>query len=146
MRLRSLLGTAVAAAGLVSVGLAPGAGAAEAGSSHGGVSARASAPTVSPAADFFYTSGPGYICDPGNLCARVWDPTRNTYKVFKFYRCATYSLANWNGTGGYANFQTGSRATATFYGASGNVLRNVPIDEQNTSYDWGPVYKIRNCY
>jgi hypothetical protein len=141
-----MLGTAVTAAGLMAVGLAPGAGAAEAGSSHGGVSAKASAPTVSPAADFFYTSGPGYTCDPGNLCARVWDPTRNTYKVFKFYRCATYSLANWNGTGGYANFQTGSRATATFYGATGNVLRNVPIDEQNTSYDWGPVYKIRNCY
>jgi hypothetical protein len=145
MRLRSLLGTATTAAGLVAVSLVPGAGSAAA-SSTGNVGAAAVPPTVSPAADFFYFGGPGYVCPEGNFCARVWDPTAGTYRVYKFYRCATYSLANWQGVGGYANGQTGSRATATFYGQSGNRLLDVPIGGQDTSYDWGPVWKIRNCY
>jgi len=146
MRIRSILGTAATAAGLAAVSLAPGAGAAEATSPDGSQGVAAVAPAVSPGADFFYTSGPGYTCPNDTLCARVWDPTRSTYKVFKLYNCHTYSLSNWEGTGGYANFQSGSRATATFYGASGNVLKNVPIGEENTSYNWTPVWKIRNCY
>lgn len=143
MRLRSLLGTVATVAGLAAVGLAPGAAAA---SPTGGVGAAAVPPTVSPAADWFYYSGTGYTCPQGNFCARVWDPTANTYRVYKLFRCATYSLSNWQGTGGYVNRQTGARATATFYGQSGNALLNVPIGAQDTSYDWGPVWKIRNCY
>ena len=145
MRLRSLLGTAVTAAGLMAVGLAPGAGAAEA-SLIGGVGAAAVPPTVSPAADFFYYPGPGYTCPEGNFCARVWDPTAGTYRVYKLYRCATYSLSNWLGVGGYANRQTGDRATATFYGQNGQVLKNVPVGGSIQDQDWGPVWKIRNCY
>jgi hypothetical protein len=143
MRTRSILATATAAAALLTAGMVPAAGAAPVST---GQSAAAVAPTVSPAADYFYTSGPGYTCPTGNLCARVWDPTVNKYKVFKFYNCNTYSLSNWEGTGGYANRQTGSRATATFYGQSGNVLKNVPVGDSQNGYNWSPVWKIRNCY
>ncbi|MGX5209671.1 hypothetical protein ACWKT3_13350 [Streptomyces violaceus] len=143
MRTRSVLATATAATALLTAGMVPAASAAPAPA---GQSAAASAPTVSPAASYFHTSGPGYTCPTGNLCARVWDPTVNKFKVFKLYDCHTYSLSNWGGTGGYANRQTGSRATATFYGQSGNVLKNVPVGDSSTSYNWGPVWKIRNCY
>lgn len=143
----SVLGTVAATVGLMAVGLTPGVAAAETTPSTDGRAAlAASAPTISPAADFFYYPGPGYTCPEGNLCLRVWDPTRSTYKVFKLYNCATYSLSNWNGVGGYANRQTGSRATATFYGQNGGVLKNVPVGESIQGYDWTPVWKVRNCY
>ncbi|MFE2296168.1 hypothetical protein [Streptomyces sp. NPDC059452] len=143
MRTRSILSTAIAAAALLAAGMVPAASAAPAAD---GPSAAAQSPRVSPAADYFHTSGPGYTCPTGNFCARVWDPTVQKYKVFKLYKCATYALSYWGGTGGYANRQTGSRATATFYGESGNVLRNVPVGASSTSYNWSPVWKIRNCY
>ncbi|WDV51543.1 hypothetical protein PV963_14725 [Streptomyces coeruleorubidus] len=143
MRTRSILATATAAAALLTAGMVPAASATPVST---GQSAAAAAPTVSPSADYFHISGTSYTCPTGNLCARVWDPTVSKYKVFKFYNCNTYSLSNWEGTGGYANRQTGSRATATFYGQSGNVLKNVPVGGSQTSYSWSPVWKIRNCY
>ncbi|MGW4232762.1 hypothetical protein ACWEF9_26355 [Streptomyces sp. NPDC004980] len=143
MRTRTVLAAATTTAALLTAGLVPAAAAAPAPAAR---SAAAVSPTVSPAADFFYTSGPGYTCPTGNLCARVWDPTVGKYKVFKFYNCNTYALSNWDGTGGYANRQTGSRATAKFYGQSGNVLKSVPVGESVQGYGWSPVWKIRNCY
>ncbi|QNS04559.1 hypothetical protein [Streptomyces xanthii] len=145
MRLRLLLGTAATAAGVAAVSLVPTATASPASPARAERVAAAS-PSVSPAAPYFYSDGPGYTCPTGNLCVRAWDPNKGQYKVFKLYECHTYSLSYFKGNGGYANFQTGDRATATFYGQSGNVLKNVPVDAQSTSYDWGPVWKIRNCY
>ncbi|MFJ1589865.1 hypothetical protein ACIOD0_06365 [Kitasatospora albolonga] len=143
MRTRSILSTAIAAAALLAAGMVPAASAAPAAD---GPSAAAQSPRVSPSANYFYTSGPGYTCPTGNFCARVWDPTVGKHKVFKLYKCATYALSYWEGAGGYVNRQTGSRATATFYGQSGNVLKNVPIGGGTQSYNWSPVWKIRNCY
>ncbi|WP_405387643.1 hypothetical protein OG596_06560 [Streptomyces sp. NBC_01102] len=138
MRTRTVLAAATTTAALLTAGLVPAAAAP--------APAAPSAAAVSPAADFFCTSGPGYTCPTGNLCARVRDPTVGKYKVFKFYNCNTYALSNWEDTGGYANRQTGSRATAKFYGQSGNVLRSVPVGESIQGYGWSPVWKIRNCY
>ncbi|MGC9541785.1 hypothetical protein [Streptomyces sp. UG1] len=148
MRTRSILGTAAAAAGLMVAALAPGASAAEApASAKDGQTVAAKSPTVSPSAPYTYVKkGNSTNCGSGNLCLAVNDPTRpDTWKVFKLYTCRTYSLSYWNGTGYYYNNQTGSRATATFYGSSGNVLKNVPINASG-QYNWSPVWKIRNCY
>lgn len=154
MRIPTKLGTATAAAGLMTVTLVSGAGAsaaeAPASSSSSDRNVAAASPTVSPKAPYFYTEGPNsYTCKKGNLCVRVYDPThagKKKYKVFKLYKCNTYSLSNWKGRGGYANVQTGNRATAKFYGKSGNVVKKVKVGDRSKSYNWTPVWKIRNCY
>lgn len=107
------------------------------------IAARANAPTVSPAVSTFHTSSGSITCDSGYLCAAVPDPTTGDYKVFLFYKCSTYSLSYWHGTGVYADSQTGS-PTTYFYGSSGNVLKQFKPPAQG-SYNWDPVYKIKPC-
>ncbi|WP_327159718.1 hypothetical protein [Streptomyces zaomyceticus] len=79
----------------------------------------------------------------------VWDHSTDGWEVFRFDRCATYALSNWEGSGFYGDNQTGGRATATLYGQGGRWLKNVPISAPPTgaeSQDWSPVWSIRNCY
>ncbi|MEU8759707.1 hypothetical protein [Streptomyces sp. NPDC048659] len=101
-------------------------------------------PTVSPWADYVHTSsGSPVTCASGNLCTGVWDPVVGKYKVFFLYRCAQYSLSYWNGVGQVVNNQVG--AAAFFYGQNGQVRDVVLPDPRPFTYDWGPVWSIRNC-
>lgn len=106
----------------------------------------ATSPTISPAAENIrYVSGNTYDCATGRLCARVWDPTRGTYKVFDLYRCATYSLSYWGGTGGFYNYQT-TGTVATFYNGSGGVYyTSTARDTAPSWWNWDPIWKIKNC-
>ncbi|MFD3582006.1 hypothetical protein [Streptomyces sp. NPDC058683] len=107
--------------------------------------AAANAPTTSPAVSTTHVAPGGTApCASGNLCAVVWDPTTSDYKVFYFYTCNRYSLSYWNGGGTYADHQTGG-VTSYFYGQSGNVLATVTPDPATYSFDWTPVWSIRNC-
>ncbi|MEU7398366.1 MULTISPECIES: hypothetical protein [Streptomyces] len=101
-------------------------------------------PTVSPAADYVHTtSGNPVECTSGNLCAGVWDPAVGKYKVFFLYQCAQYSLSYWNGVGQAVNNQIG--AAAFFYGQNGQVLDVALPENRPFTYDWTPVWSIRNC-
>ncbi|MEV0321567.1 hypothetical protein ACIBKX_15935 [Streptomyces sp. NPDC050658] len=113
----------------------------------GAEAAAAASPTVSPSAPYVYVPrGQATTCKKGNFCAAAWDSRKDKWKVYKLYKCRTYSLSHWKGNGAYYNKQTGSRATATFYGQSGNKLKTVPIGGHKYPYNWNPVWKIRNCY
>ncbi|MFH9740872.1 hypothetical protein ACH4MA_24725 [Streptomyces roseolus] len=101
-------------------------------------------PTVSPWADYVHTtSGSPVTCASGNLCTGVWDPVVGKYKVFFLYRCHQYSLSHWNGVGQVVNNQVG--AAAFFYGQNGQVLDVVLPEPTPFTYDWTPVWSIRNC-
>ena len=108
-------------------------------------STAAVSPTISPAArSQLVPSGGSVICDTGNFCAGVWDPTVNQWRVFFLYHCNRYSLANWHGTGEVMNSQT-DNAQATIYGQNGNVIRTFPVSTDSPDVDWEPVWSIRNC-
>jgi hypothetical protein len=108
-------------------------------------SAAAVSPTVSPAVSTVHGApGTPINCAAGNLCAFAWDPTTSDWKLFYLYTCNRYSLSNWLGTGGYLDKQTGG-VTSYFYGQSGNVLASFTPDSTQHSYDWDPVWSIRNC-
>ncbi|AYC35912.1 hypothetical protein DWG14_00120 [Streptomyces griseorubiginosus] len=109
-------------------------------------SAAANSPTTSPAAGrvVHVASGSTVNCTSGSLCTAVWDPTTGDWKVFFLYNCARYSLSYWNGGGYYVDSQTGG-VTSYFYGQSGNVLKRFTPDNTVYSYDWTPVWSIRNC-
>ncbi|MEU9861053.1 hypothetical protein AB0D99_09260 [Streptomyces sp. NPDC047971] len=101
-------------------------------------------PTVSPWADYVHTSSGNPVqCASGNLCTGVWDPVVGKYKVFFLYRCHQYSLSYWNGVGQVVNNQVG--AAAFFYGQNGQVLDVVLPEPTPFTYDWTPVWSIRNC-
>jgi hypothetical protein len=104
------------------------------------------APTTSPAParTELLAPGAGVQCTPGNFCASVWDPTAGRFRLFYFYACTRYYLANWNSWGEAMNSQTGG-AVALTYGSSGNVLNRYPADNAPYAVDWTPVYSIRNC-
>ncbi|MGW0708294.1 hypothetical protein ACWD4G_20445 [Streptomyces sp. NPDC002643] len=106
----------------------------------------ATSPTVSPSAEQirYVSSGSDYTCSYGRLCTRVWDPVRGAWKVFDLYVCRTYSLSYWNGTGGYVNNQT-TGTKAYFYNSSGTVIKTSTAFNSSTSYNWTPVWKIKNC-
>ncbi|WP_019891779.1 hypothetical protein [Streptomyces purpureus] len=104
----------------------------------------AASPTVSPWADYVHTtSGNPVECKEGNLCAGVWDPAVGKYKVFFLFRCNLYSLSYWNGWGQAVNNQIG--AAAFFYGQNGQVRDVVLPENRPFTYDWTPVWSIRNC-
>ncbi|SCK34899.1 hypothetical protein [Streptomyces sp. WMMB 322] len=109
-------------------------------------SALAEPPTTWPKARkiVHVPAGGSLTCDSGNLCVAAYDSTRGDYAVFFLYYCDTYALSNFVGTGSYRNSQTGG-AVAHFYGKSGNHLLAVAPGEGSTSYDWTPVWSIRNC-
>ncbi|MEU6352821.1 hypothetical protein ABZ896_26420 [Streptomyces sp. NPDC047072] len=83
-------------------------------------------------------------CASGNLCAAVWDATQGDYVVYSFYYCDTYTLSNWVGTGSYRNNQTGG-VTAYFYGQNGQTVTPVGPGGSSNSYNWGPIWSIKNC-
>jgi hypothetical protein len=74
----------------------------------------------------------------------VWDPTTGSYKVFKLYTCAKYSLSYWQGLGTYFDNQS-SGARTTFYNSSSGVITSFYPDYTNHNYNWDPVSYIRNC-
>jgi hypothetical protein len=107
--------------------------------------AAASSPTVSPSVGYEYVAAGGtYTCYSGYFCAGVWDPTVSKWKVFKFYYCNRHSVYNWLGNGFYLNNQTGG-ATAIFYGSNSQILRYAPADGRQYSYNWDPIWSIKNC-
>jgi hypothetical protein len=114
------------------------------------VDVRATSPSISPAAERirYVPDGESYSCSYGRLCARVWDPTRNTYKVFDLYACHTYSLAHWGGGGdggGFYNNQT-TGTVASFYNSAGTVVYNsTAYDFAPGDWTWDPIWKIKNC-
>lgn len=148
MRIRSVLGVSATIGGLLAVGLAPNAGAAEAAVSSAAnqPAAAANAPTVSPSAPYEYSETEAEVyCGTGNFCVSTWDKTKKKYKTFKLRKCATYSLSYFEGKGVYHNHQTGNRATASFYDQKGKTIKTVPTNKGDY-YNFTPVWKIRNCY
>lgn len=114
---------------------------------HVQASALASSPGISPAAERVrYVSGSSYDCPYERLCVRVYDPTVGSYKVFDLYTCHTYSLSYWNGTdGGFFNNQT-TGTVARFYNQSGGVVySSTAYGIAPAGWDWGPIWKIKNC-
>jgi hypothetical protein len=125
--------------------MTPAAPPAAAAHSAAGFAPAAVAPTISPSvATKHEPPSTAYTCYTGDLCPVVWDPTTSSYKIFFLYNCARYSLYNWEGTGNYSDRQT-SGAHSYFYGSSGNVLTSFYPPKTNVSYNWTPVYSIRNC-
>ncbi|MEU6140225.1 hypothetical protein ABZ848_07690 [Streptomyces sp. NPDC047081] len=109
------------------------------------MSALAVSPGISPSTSTTHVApGATYTCNVGNFCAGVWDPTTSNWKVFFLYNCARYSLSNWNGTGFYWDNQTGN-PTTYFYNQGGGVIATVTPGAGQVSYDWTPVWSIRNC-
>lgn len=88
--------------------------------------------------------GVTYTCNYGYLCALVWDPTTNNWKIFYFYNCTTYELFYWNGWGYYLDNQTGSAIT-TFYDGAYHPISSTAPDRVQDSYNWGPVYWVTVC-
>ena len=132
---------------LLTVGLAPTAGAARSSVSPAAnqPAAVANAPTVSPSAPYEYSETAADVyCGTGNFCVSTWDKTKKKYKTFKLEKCATYSLSYFEGKGVYHNHQTGNRATASFYDQNGKTIKTVPTNKGD--YNFTPVWKIRNCY
>lgn len=80
----------------------------------------------------------------GDLCALPWDPTTGSWKIFYLYTCARYSLSNWNGNGVYLDNQT-PNAVTTFEDQSGSVREAFTPDRVQHSYNWSPIWAIRNC-
>ncbi|MFD3843974.1 hypothetical protein ACFWWC_48590 [Streptomyces sp. NPDC058642] len=116
-----------------------------AGSAVSAKAAAAVSPTTSPAVRTEHgPPGTTYVCEAGNFCTNVWDPTTNDWKTFFFYNCNRYYLSDWNGEGNYWNNQTGN-VTTYFYGQSGNVLTSFQDVRKNVDYNWDPVWSIRNC-
>ncbi|MFJ4874057.1 hypothetical protein ACIP93_02375 [Streptomyces sp. NPDC088745] len=76
-------------------------------------------------------------CRYGYLCMEV----RGT--VFNYYKCQTWTVSNWYGTGPWINNQT-SGTVARFYGKSGNQLWTSTAYSSGTA-DWAPVYSLRPC-
>jgi hypothetical protein len=116
-------------------------------SAHVNAGALATSPGISPAAERVrYVSSGTYDCPYERLCARVWDPTVGSYKVFDLYACHTYSLSYWNGTdGGFFNNQT-TGTVARFYNQSGGVVySSTAYGIAPAGWDWGPIWKIKNC-
>lgn len=102
-------------------------------------------PQTSPAASYVYTPAGGSVtCQPGNLCTAVYDPTKGEYKVFFLSICARYALSYWNGTGVFTDNQTGG-VRSYFYNSSGGIITSFVPVIVNRTYDWTPVWSIRNC-
>ncbi|CAM5611351.1 hypothetical protein GCM10010329_17890 [Streptomyces spiroverticillatus] len=76
-------------------------------------------------------------CRYGYLCMEV----RGT--VFNYYKCQTWTVSNWYGTGPWINNQTPG-TVARFYGKSGNQLWTSTAYSDGTA-DWAPVYSLRPC-
>ncbi|MFR0357555.1 hypothetical protein [Streptomyces sediminimaris] len=121
---------------------------------HTAPAAPAGAKTARPAATSPYTSpgssaghvaaGASYTCEYGNLCSLAWDPTVGQWELFKMYYCNRYYLYYWNGGGAYLNNQTPG-SVGHFYDVNGGNLKTIYRDTTQRSYNWDPVYSIRNC-
>jgi hypothetical protein len=106
-------------------------------------------PTMYPPAEkvIFSASGVrGQRCETGTLCVDVWDPTRNTYKVFILRKCATRALHDFHNTNTpeFINHQTPGTVTR-FLGRGGGVLVRSTAPSHTTRIDWGPVWYIDVC-
>ncbi|MFI6502157.1 hypothetical protein [Nonomuraea typhae] len=103
-------------------------------------------PGISPAAGRTSHGDPGgtWVCESGWLCTIVWDYSVGRWKLFDLFRCNRYGLSNWENTGYFWDLQTGN-VLSTFYGQSGNVLRQFRPDDLVHDQNWTPVWSIRNC-
>ena len=114
------------------------------------VLAAAVEPTMSPPAEKVLYSPLGVRsqrCETGTLCVDVWDPTRNTYKVFILRKCATRTLHDFHNadrTPEFINHQTPQTVTR-FLGRGGNVLVSSTAPSYTTKIDWGPIWYIDVC-
>jgi len=85
-------------------------------------------------------------CDYQYFCTSVWDPTRGQWKVFFFYSCKTYNIANWFGGGYWENNQSGGERGRFFAGANGTGSYNTTARPHSTGeYGWTPINSIRPC-
>lgn len=106
-------------------------------------------PTMFPPAERVRWSAGGVRdqrCETGTLCLDVWDPTRNTYKVFILRKCATRALHDFHNTGTpeFINHQTPHTVTR-FLGRGGRVLVESTAPSHTTRIDWGPIWYIDVC-
>jgi hypothetical protein len=115
------------------------------------LAAAATAPTISPSVTTGHVAAGGsYTCPYKDLCALPWDPTTGSWKIFYLYDCAKYAVSYWDGTGYYLDNQTTS-AVSAFYNQSSAVLSPPGYftadgtGRVQQSYNWTPVWYIRNC-
>ncbi|MEU3972097.1 hypothetical protein [Streptomyces bacillaris] len=111
-----------------------------------GLGVMATAPQISPAAERVRQVAPGssFTCSRGRLCAMVWNPVAKKWRIFDLYVCRTYSLSYWSGSGGYVNNQTPG-TKASFYNQGNKVIHTSVAADAKSGYNWGPVWKIKNC-
>ncbi|MEV0372910.1 hypothetical protein AB0I10_24320 [Streptomyces sp. NPDC050636] len=76
-------------------------------------------------------------CSYGHLCMKV----RGT--VFDFYKCQTWKVHNWYGTGPYVNNQT-KGTVARFYGKNGKQIWTSTAYDSGKR-DWAPVWSLKPC-
>jgi hypothetical protein len=107
-------------------------------------------PTMYPPADKVLWSQTGVRsqrCETGTLCADVWDPTRNAFKVFIMRTCATRALHDFHDYDHlteFINHQTPGTVTR-FLGRGHNLLVKSTAPSYTTEIDWGPVWYIDVC-
>lgn len=82
-------------------------------------------------------------CKTGYLCLGVTSDGGNHYKLFKLYRCGTYTLHNFLGWGEIINHQTGG-AVGLLYGSRHNLLSRA-ADHTHAGVNFTPVYYVRPC-
>ncbi|MGH4000684.1 MAG: hypothetical protein ACRDTJ_24845, partial [Pseudonocardiaceae bacterium] len=114
------------------------------------VGTAAVSPTVSPAAHkvVYRTSGiHGYDCKSGHLCVDVWDPTRDTYKVFDFFQCRTHALRGFYSTENpeYENQQTGASTRTYFERSRGDKYLKSDPKHGPRDINWNPINYIDVC-
>lgn len=153
-RIMAAAALAMAVTSISSGAMAASGGNADAATKAGGggtqdVVVAAVSPSVSPAAErtTWVTGGvQNYDCPSGRLCVDVWDPTRDTYKVFQFYRCQTHSLSAFYSTAypEFENNQTSGTVTR-FLNSSWNTAVSSTAKHGPRHINWDPIYYIDVC-
>ncbi len=109
----------------------------------GQVRPAASAPTISPSVTTTHQTSGLVYCSSGDLCARVWDPTTSSWKIFFISACTTYDVYNWVGTGNVDNHQTGNVIAYVY--EQDWTAHSIAPDGAWHSYDWSPIWHINPC-
>ncbi len=99
---------------------------------------------VSPAVTNYLSSDRPDGCARGYFCVSIRDGVWNRFRRFDFYRCGTYTLTRWFGSGMSINNQTGG-ARVQLLGQDKRVLETIPADNQMIAPFYDTVYFIRLC-
>ncbi|WP_126644058.1 hypothetical protein [Embleya hyalina] len=153
MKLNRTITVLALATGALVGGMTPALAAGTTAAAPQGASTLAAAPIViSGPADgysvYYRLNGQTTDCPSGRLCLSVWDTTKSPdqWKVFAFWKCGVYNVANWEGSGYWENNQSGT-ARGTFYSGKNGTGNSNTTDKpySNGPYGWSPINSVRPC-